>query len=798
MDDVRNLNLPTPPSWSLNVGSLGKAFVFAGIALFLLSALIWLFASKSPKAQRLGSWSFALGSLCLFGAFISLAALFIGNRFEFEYVFGHGDKRNAIAYRIAGVWSGQEGSFLLWGTTSAIFGLLAMRGLGVFKRWFLVVYSVFLGSIAGILAYESPFNLILIHGQPVAMPDGRGLAPSLQNYWVIIHPPTIFMGFGSLTVMFAFAIAAMASGKTKEWVPKVRPWAIVSMTLVGLGLCMGGLWAYETLGWGGFWAWDPVENTSFVPWALTVAFIHGLIVQANRGKWTITNLLFGGLPFLAFVYGTFLTRSGFLGDTSVHSFAEMDNKALWILGGVFVASVALFIGLWIRSIVLLRREPSVEPKEISVVHREGSYRWGAFFLICLALATGIGMSVPMIQGMLGQKPKVVEEWLYHLVVPWFFIPTIVLLAVVPFVSWGGIRFRDLAWRLYGPACLAFGLTGGTLLLLMNSPWSKLGPFEDKVTFPFGLQMAALPWVLILVGLCYFAAIANAWRILESMPRKKEALSILLSHVGVAIVMAGLIISRGLERKQQVLVQEGSPAVGLGYVMNVKGPTTNFEDRENKLLIEMKSPNGDKFDARPGLFYITDPEGNSNPMAWPHIQRTWNHDVYLTAHPMVFEATDAVSVPVGKTVRLEEFLVRYEKMTVEGEPGQVGTKFGAQLKVATPEGEFTVNPKLELTAGGMESIPALISDEYYISMKGMDAATKAVTLQLQFTRPVFPIELFYKPLTGLVWGGLGILTLGGFMAAWLRRTKPAAQLEDAPEGPEPTEPRKDRHALAPTS
>src|SRR5688572_6696245 len=293
-----DLNFPSPPEWSLWVGSLGKLFVWLAIGFYALSLVGWLFAPKGQTLKKIGAWGFTAGSISLFATFACLAVLFGNNRFEFEYVWSHADKLNALAYRIAGIWSGQQGSFLLWGVAAAIFGLLAVRRTGEYRRWFTIPYAAFLCGIAAILAYESPYGLNLLEGKPVVPPDGVGLAPSLQNYWVLIHPPAMFLGFGSLAVLFAFAFAAMAMRDFTSWIPKVRPWAILSVSIVGGGLCMGGLWAYETLGWGGFWAWDPVENTSFVPWILGVCFIHGMIVQTTKGKWQGSNLLFAALPFL--------------------------------------------------------------------------------------------------------------------------------------------------------------------------------------------------------------------------------------------------------------------------------------------------------------------------------------------------------------------------------------------------------------------------------------------------------------------------------------------------------------------
>ncbi len=800
METLPELDLPLAPGWSLGLGTLGRVLVVAGLASYLASALGWLLAGKRPRLGLVGAWGFWIGTACLVGTFAVLGSLFILNRFEYSYVFGHGDKRNAIAYRIAGIWSGQEGSFLLWATTSALFGALAVRSTGAYRRWFTIPYSLFLAVLCGILAYESPFRIQEFHGKIYVPPDGVGLTPALQNYWVIIHPPTIFLGFGSLTVLFAHAFAALASRNPFDWARMVRPWALVSLTLVGLGLCMGGLWAYETLGWGGFWAWDPVENTSLVPWLFTAVLVHGLIVQVNRGRWIRTNLLFGGLPFLAFVYGTFLTRSGLLGDTSVHSFAEMDNKALKLLVGLFFVATILFCGLWVVRSLQLRKELAAREPERAGWTRESAYRLGLFLVFGLAIATAFGMSVPMLSSLFGLRMKVVGEAQYHQVVSWFFVPIALFLAAAPFVSWGGISIRRLLGRLYGPACVAFGLVGLTLLVLAWSPWGRLGPFEEEVRLFFGaLRLPALTWTLILTGLCFFIVTANLWTIGERVRTSREAIAIYLSHVGVGLTLAGLLLSRGLERKERVVAQQGTPQPVLGYAMNVKGPNRDYSDRDNKVRIDMRPMQGKgAFEARPGFYFVTRPNGTTDPMAWPHVQRMATHDVYLTVHGISFDATEVTPVKLGQTIRFLDFDVTYNELTREGEAGVAGTKFGAKLSITSEGRTYSVHPKVVLGEGGLRPEPVLLGDEHFLTMEGMNAADKTAMLQLHYMRPVFPIEVFYKPFTSLVWGGLGILTLGGFLAAWNRRNRPRKPPEMGTAEVESEPAHDEAHALAPTA
>ena len=791
---MESLSALNPPEWSLWVGSFGRFFIWCAIGLYLISQIGWFLAPKGEGFKKAGAWGFTLATISLFASFAMLAILFANNRFEFEYVWSHADTKNTIPYRIAGIWSGQQGSFLLWGVCSALFGLLAVRKAGDLRRWFTIPYAGFLCGIAAILAFESPYGLNMADGRVIVPPDGVGLAPSLQNYWVIIHPPTIFLGFGSLTVLFAFGIAAMVAKNWTSWVPMVRPWAIVSLTLVGLGLCMGGFWAYETLGWGGFWAWDPVENTSFVPWVLTAALVHGLIVQTSRGKWTGSNLLFSALPFLAFMYGTFLTRSGYLSETSVHSFAQMDSSALKVLIGIGGVSILVFTGLWIRSLRLIAKARKPE-EEIAGLHREGFYRAGNFVLTLFALATAFGMSIPFLNLILGRRLQVATEASYHMVVPWLFFPLLVLMAAAPFVSWRGTATRVLLGKLYGTFCITIGLLGTIMLIISRTAVREELDLTASVAMPFGYRMAILPWMMILVGFLLFAIVANTWRILEMVKRSKTSIPAFLAHVGVAVTLAGLVVSRGFERKEQIIVQEGNPAKALGYTIAYNKTTGDLMDRNNKVIFDLEGPDG-KFQVSPGLYYMRNMNGETNPMVWPHIERNAFHDIYFTLHPMELNASEVTSLKPGQTAKFDRFDVKFVKMTREGEPGQMGTKFGAELELSAGPHSIKLHPQMQLTSAGVQQIPAKVGDDYFMTMQGMDAANGGVNLQLHFIKPLYPIEIFYKPMTILVWGGTGILTLAGFWAAWVRRRATAKVEQEVDEPVAKRKPADDGYAPAP--
>ncbi|MBS1722897.1 MAG: cytochrome c biogenesis protein CcsA [Armatimonadetes bacterium] len=771
MNPLNPTGLPDPPSWSLLVGTIGQILVLAAAGMFAVSGLAWVMQRKWALLVRVGGPAFSAGCAALIGAFVSLGVLFANNRFEYSYVYGHADTHNALAYRIAGIWSGQEGSFLLWATTSSIFGLLTVGRSGVYRRWYTVAFSFFLGGIASILAFESPFKLNLADGHPFVPPEGLGLAPSLQNYWVVIHPPTIFLGFGSLTALFAIAFAAMAEGQFEDWIKIVRPWAITSLTLVGLGLCMGGFWAYETLGWGGFWMWDPVENVSFVPWCFAIAFVHGVIVQAAKGKWQVTNLLLGGLPFLTFVYGTFLTRSGFLSEASVHSFAEMDHSALKLLLVVMVGATLGFLGLWVYRMAQGRRRAA--PSEHTPgLGREGFYIIGITTLVMLGIATMLGMSVPFFMALNGQKPRVVEEGTYHQVLSWIFVPLMLMMAIAPFVSWRGMTLKELGGRIYTLACVTVGLTGLGLFLVVSTPFGKKLELAPTVHMLGRYEVNGLAWIVFLVGICTFVLVSNAWRIGELFKRSKLGIAPFVAHLGVGVLMAGLIASRGFEQKGRSMVMEDHPARLLGYEVRYLGMTSNEHDRDNKLKLAVYKDGASQplFTARPGLYKIGMADGQENTMVWPHIEHGPLMDTYVSLGQPQTDAGEEISLPVGSSQPFGGLTLTYQKMVRQGEFGQVGTKFGAQVRVEAGGQSKIVTPTMEIGEDGRPVFhPAPISEHMQLVMAGMNAADKSVRLQVQLTTPIYPIEIYNKPMTTLVWWGTALMTLGGFGSALYRRS-----------------------------
>ncbi len=781
MDD--SAKLVSPPDWSLLIGNIGRYSILLAALAFVAAVLVWGFGYRSQLAKKVAGISLNLGVALLFSAFVSLGILFATNRFEFSYVFQHGDTSNALQYRIAGIWSGQQGSFLLWATCAGLFAVLTAKGSGRFRRWYSVAYGTFLAGLAGIMVFESPFELNNVGGLTVVPPNGAGLAPSLQNYWVTIHPPTIFLGFGALTVMFAYAFSALMERDATDWLRLVRPWALVAVALLGLGLCMGGFWAYETLGWGGFWMWDPVENVSFVPWCLTIAFIHGIIVQTARGSKKMGNLVMGGLPFLTFMYGTFLTRSGFLSDASVHSFAEMDRSALKLLIGLMVISVVAFFTAVIVRSVQGRRAVAPKPAETearSTLGRESLINAGIASISAIGIATMIGMSIPFVQALKHEPSKVVEEGLYHQVLTWFFIPTMLLMAIAPFAPWKNVSGKQLFTKAYSVFCVTIGAMGLFLMALIFTPFGKIVEKSPVVTLLGRHGLPGLTWLLILFGVCFFAISGNLWRIWELRKQSSLGWSGFLAHIGVTVLMLGLIISRGFEQKDQMIVMKDHPGKALGYSFTYRKMTSNDKDRNNRVLFDVTkadAPGEKLFTADPGMYHVKVDGGQENTMVWPAIIHKPLYDVYVSLRPPQDEISEPVALKEGKSTEFGGLTIDYKGLTMDGQPGATGTKFIANLVVHAGSLTKEIHPSLQIGDEGPVHFKASLDDNLNVEVASINAADRSVTLQFQLATPMFPIDIIHKPMVCLVWLGTGLMTLAGLLAAAYRRVPSMSKAAD---------------------
>ncbi len=769
------------------LGWIGRIAVFAGCFSFILASISSFINRKKSDKQKTPSALFYLGGLFTLIAMICLVSILLRREYGFHYVWKNTENDMLLMYRISAAWADQEGSFLLWSLTSAAIACLALRHTGKYKPIFILISGVALATMLGILSYESPYRLTDTSGVPVeqlplALADGRGLNPVLQNYWMAIHPWVIFIGFGSLVTLFAWGASAIYTKDLKNWVPLVRPWAVFSMTVLGIGLIMGGLWAYETLGWGGFWAWDPVENVSLVPFVGSAVLVHGLMLQQDRGSWKKANTLLAMLPFIWFVYGTYLTRSGALNLVSVHSFAEMNQGAHALLLGLVIASVVFFI---ISAVVNFLSKQTTEIESKPYGHRSLGITIGMIFLYSIGLMAAIGMSVPFFALLFGDRAEVVTEGKYNQIVTIPFVVTLIFMAITPFLGWTKTakeRINALSTSFF-VSVLFFGIVvwflvrnGLTLELPDNQTFSGESP---PLRMPF-LQLALF---LSLIWICVFTIVTNGRRMFERLRARTGGTGAFLTHSGVAILLLGLIVSRAFEKSDFTLVklsQQGTIGLvpGKGYLasLNRVPSVQDIIDKNNRIsftLIDVYKPER-TFDFQPNLYFS---ERQGQWMIRPDIRRFPLYDLYFVTNKPEVEFASEIQLSPGQEVESGLFKIKMIEKTQEGEPGHLGTKFGALLQVEYDAKVFEVNPKIEITASGIQSHPAAAGEHLIVAIDRVVAGQDTVEISLLPPEPFFPVQVFYKPLTILVWIGAGMMTLGGAFTINRRRLSAKLQKEN---------------------
>src|SRR6266540_1240188 len=369
---------------------LGRAALVLCLGLALYALIAGAYAAKTRRRRLARSAQNAL--LAAFGVSVAAAAILLTallrHDFSFVYVADHTSLELPTPYKISAFWGGQEGSLLLWlliltGFSAAAVAFGRRTGADVLS-WVVPVLGLVTTFFAFMLvAVSSPFDT------QVAPADGAGLNPSLQNPYMMIHPPFLYLGFVGLTIPFAFAMGALLARRTDElWIVATRRWTLFAWTALGIGQLLGAHWAYVEVGWGGYYAWDPVENAALMPWLAATAFLHSVMIQEKRGMLKVWNMLLVVLAFCLALFGTFLTRSGVV--NSIHSFTESPLGGSF-LGFIVVTVVGSVLLIWLR-LPLLRTKTRLE----SLVSREATFLYNNLLLVALCLTILWGVVYPIL------------------------------------------------------------------------------------------------------------------------------------------------------------------------------------------------------------------------------------------------------------------------------------------------------------------------------------------------------------------------------------------------------------------
>ena len=445
---------------------LGRAALVTSFLLLVYASAAGVFAAWHGRRRLAESAQNAL--IAAFAsttvAVVVLLTALARHDFSYSYVAQHTSRELPLGYTLTAFWGGQEGSLLLWlfvlcGYSVAAV-LTARRAGREVIAWVVPVLGLIGSFFAMLLVFvASPF------ATQAAPADGAGLNPSLQNPYMAIHPPMLYLGYVGLTVPFAFAMGALLARRTDErWIVATRRWTLAAWAFLGVGQLLGAHWAYVEIGWGGYYAWDPVENAALMPWLAATAYLHSVMIQEKRGMLKVWNVLLVVLAFCLSIFGTFLTRSGII--QSIHSFTQ-SSIGPWFLGFIcFITAASL--ALVFSRLPLLRAKTRLE----SLVSREATFLYNNLLLVALALTILWGVIYPLVSEAVTGQAATVSKPYYNFFLHSFGLPLLLLMGIGPLVAWRRASLRALGKTFLWPAVAA--LAAGIGLLAAGAGSSRVG------------------------------------------------------------------------------------------------------------------------------------------------------------------------------------------------------------------------------------------------------------------------------------------------------------------------------------
>jgi cytochrome c-type biogenesis protein CcmF len=501
----------------------------------------------------------------------TLVLAFVRNDFSLAYVATHSSRELPLGYTLAALWSGQEGSLLLW--------LLVLTGMSTAalllnRRLVADVLPWTVPILAGIAAYFAfiPNVVASPFATQAAPADGAGMNASLQNPYMMVHPPLLYLGYVGLTVPFAFAMAALVSGRVDErWVVASRRWTLFSWTLLGVAILVGAKWAYESIGWGGYYAWDPVENAALMPWLAATAFLHSVMVQERKNMLRIWNVVLIALGFSLTLFGTFLTRSGVI--NSIHSFSQSS------IGGWFLAFIAV-VAAGSTALILFRLRLLRTPARLeSLVSREAAFLYNNLLLVAFSLTMLWGVAFPLLSQAVRGVPVTVGPPYYNFFLKVFGLPLLLLMGVGPLVAWRRASVRSLLRASAPPGGFAL-LVGGMLLAGgggSSSPGLVAYTFSAFVLAAVVLEFARGTRARKeLGGVGWFGAFTSL------VARNRRRYGGYVSHAAVVLLAIGVVGSSAYGTTGTKHLRPGGTMTVGGYSATYLGTTLRHEANHDAL------------------------------------------------------------------------------------------------------------------------------------------------------------------------------------------------------------------------
>ena len=541
----------------------GHALLLLVLGLLVYATVAGSYAASKGRKRLLESAGNALVASFAATALAAgtLVVAFVRNDFSLGYVASHSSRELPLGYRLAALWSGQEGSLLLWllvltGVSSAAL-LLNRRLVGEVLPWTVPILAG-LGTFFALIpnAVAGPFAT-----QPAPL-NGVGMNASLQNPYMMIHPPLLYLGYVSLAIPFAFAMAALASRRVDErWIVASRRWTLFSWTFLGLAILLGAKWAYESIGWGGYYAWDPVENAALMPWLAATAFLHSVMVQEKKNMLRVWNVVLIALTFALTMFGTFLTRSGAI--NSIHSFTQ-SSIGVWFLALIAVVTIGSTV-LILSRLSILRTPTRFE----SLASREAAFLYNNLLLVAFALTMLWGVAFPLLSEALRGESVTVGPPYYNFFLKVFGLPLLLLMGFGPLLAWRRASLRSLARGVAWPLLVA--VLVGAMLLQAGAGSSPPGLIAytfatfvlGAITLEFWRGTRARQ---DLDGTTWLSAFSSL------VARNRRRYGGYISHAAVVLLAIGVVGSSAYGSTQTERLRPGDSTSVAGYTATYLGTT----------------------------------------------------------------------------------------------------------------------------------------------------------------------------------------------------------------------------------
>ncbi len=799
------------------LGIIGQLLLILAFVTCGMAGVAYFMAVRKPVREndwkRIGrsAWLVMCGSVIV--ASVILSYLIFTHQFQYAYVWQQSSRDLPVHFLLSSFWAGQEGSFMLWIVMMSLMGGALMRWAGFYESTVMAVVSFcqfFLISMVVGLKFgalgigSSPFMLIYekFPQTPLGFvpPDGSGLNDLLQNYWMAIHPPTLFVGFTAMIVPFAFAIGAMWLKKYTEWVRPALPWTIFAVMILGVGIAMGGYWAYETLSFGGYWAWDPVENSSLVPWIIGVAALHMMIVQKKSGASHKSALFLCILGFILVVYSTFLTRSGILGDVSVHSFVDLglyNQLLIWILS-MCVVGFGLFAYRY-RDLPKPVREPQVLSREFMIFS-------GALLLCGVAVVVILGTSAPILGRIFRDNPSAVPISFYNVWTLPLTIGFVFLAGLGQLFWWNKMSIENVNRVLLKPVVLS---VVSTLIVLIFTPFVEetatilaADPVVSSINEAALLSGIDRFWttygggvlLLLLLFVTFFALYGNGlvlWKIGRGNLRLAGGA---ISHIGFMIMVLGIIASSSFNNplagnaqeaaRENFILSLGETRAIEGYQVNYRGKDFTAEGRP-QYLIDFVDPRGRSFTMKPVVY-------KSNKDQWiqnPDIQTYFEKDIFVAVSPNVMfddpqqntSGGASFTLSRGDSIALNngEYTLRFLDFDIDVDadmiPDSTAIAVAASLNLTntfTREIRGLSPVYLVMEDGRQQFIQNRVADwGLTVTFAGMNVDSGSANFVVEGGEVAdedwVVVQAYEKPFINLVWLGIIVLSVG-FTIAMGRR------------------------------